>query len=60
LRESGSIAPGDEVGISQRPFRVLERTKATHLTLRGLVAELAQRGLKGNYRAVWNLSTPRS
>jgi transposase len=33
---------------------LLERTKATDFTLRGLVAELAERGLKVDYRAVWN------
>src|SRR5258707_11103419 len=32
----------------------LERTKAKDFTLRGLVAELAERGLKVDYRAVWN------
>jgi putative transposase len=33
---------------------LLERTKARDFTLRGLVAELAERGLKVDYRAVWN------
>jgi transposase len=32
---------------------LLERTKATDFTLRGLVAELAERGLKVDYRSVW-------
>jgi putative transposase len=48
------------VGTSQRQFSgehrdwLLERTKARDFTLRGLVAELAERGLKVDYRAVWN------
>jgi transposase len=33
---------------------LLERTKARDFTLRGLVAELAERGLKVDYRAIWN------
>jgi putative transposase len=32
---------------------LLERAKARVFTLRGLVAELAERGLKVDYRAVW-------
>ena len=32
---------------------VLERIKAGDFTLRGLAAELAERGLKVDYRAVW-------
>jgi transposase len=32
---------------------LLERTKARDFTLRGLVAELAERGLKVDYRSVW-------
>ena len=33
---------------------LLQRTKAMDLTLRGLVAELAERGVKVSYRTVWN------
>jgi putative transposase len=33
---------------------LLERAKARDFTLRGLVAELADRGLKVDYRTVWN------
>ena len=33
---------------------LLERTKVGDFTLRGLVAELSERGLKVDYRAVWN------
>ena len=32
---------------------MLERAKVTDFTLRGLVAELAERGLKVDYRSVW-------
>jgi transposase len=32
----------------------LRRTKEAEFTLRGLVAELAERGLKVDYRSVWN------
>jgi putative transposase len=32
---------------------LLERCRAEDFTLRGLVAELAQRGLKVDYRVVW-------
>jgi transposase len=32
---------------------VLERIKAGDFTLRGLVAELGERGLKVDYRSVW-------
>ena len=57
-RETGSVAPGKMGGHRQkaisgehRPW-VLERTKHD-FTLRGLVAELAERGLKVDYRSVW-------
>lgn len=33
---------------------LLERTREKDFTLRGLVAELAARGLKVDYRSVWN------
>ena len=33
---------------------LLERIKEKDFTLRGLVAELAERGLKVDYRSVWN------
>jgi transposase len=32
---------------------VLQRTEGGDFTLRGLVAELAERGLKVDYRSVW-------
>jgi hypothetical protein len=37
----------------------LVAAKARKLTLRGLVAELAERGLKVDYRSVWESCTPR-
>ena len=33
---------------------LIERCRAGDFTLRGLVAELAERGLKVDYRSVWN------
>jgi transposase len=58
-RETGSIAPGKMGGHRPKAISgehriwVLERTKAGDFTLRGLVAELADRGLKVDYRSVW-------
>lgn len=59
FRETGSVAP-DKFG-GYRPKLIsgehrtwfLERTKRD-FTLNGLVAELAERGLKVDYRTVWN------
>lgn len=59
FRETGSVAP-DKFG-GYRPklisgeYRtwILERTKRD-FTLQGLVTELAERGLKVDYRTVWN------
>ncbi|HET7887631.1 MAG TPA: IS630 family transposase [Bradyrhizobium sp.] len=57
-RETGSVAPGKMGGHRARAISgehrvwVLERTKRD-FTLRGLVAELAERGLKVDYRSVW-------
>jgi transposase len=58
-RETGSLAPGKMGGHRQKAISgehriwVLERIKAGEFTLRGLVAELADRGLKVDYRSVW-------
>ena len=58
LRETGSVAPSKIGGYKpkaisgERRIWVLERTKRD-FTLRGLVAELAERGLKVDYRSVW-------
>jgi len=60
FRETGSVAPGQMGGHKPKKISgkhrdwLLERTKARDFTLRGLVAELAERGLKVDYRAVWN------
>lgn len=59
LRQTGSLAPGQIGG--HRPKKIagayrdwlLERCRERPFTLRGLVAELAERGLKVDYRSVW-------
>ena len=59
-RETGSVAPGKMGGHKPKAIAgehrawLLERTKQKDFTLRGLVAELAERGLKVDYRSVWN------
>ena len=58
FRETGNVAPGQIGGHKPRILRgahrdwLLERT-ARDFTLRGLVAELAERGVKVDYRSVW-------
>jgi putative transposase len=58
LRETGSVAPGKIGGHKPKAIAgkhrawLLERTKQD-FTLRGLVAELAARGLAVDYRSVW-------
>jgi putative transposase len=60
FRETGSVAPGQMGGHKPKSISgehrtwLLERTKSTDFTLRGLVAELAERGLKVDYRTVWS------
>jgi putative transposase len=59
LRETSSLAPGKMGG--HRPKKIagdhrewlLLRCRAADFTLRGLVAELGDRGLKVDYRSVW-------
>ena len=57
--ETGSVAPGQMGGHKPRSIRgeheawLLERIERGDFTLRGLVAELAERGLKVDYRSVW-------
>ena len=59
-RETGSVAPGKMGGHKPRAIAgehrtwLLQRTREKDFTLRGLVAELAERGLKVDYRSVWN------
>jgi putative transposase len=58
-QETGSVAPGKMGGHRQRSISgdhrlwMLQRIKGGDFTLRGLVAELAERGLKVDYRSVW-------
>jgi putative transposase len=59
LRQTGSLAPGKMGG--HRPKKLsgawrdwlVERCREKDFTLRGLVAELGERGLKVDYRSVW-------
>lgn len=59
FRETGSVAPGQMGGHKPKKISgkhrdwLLERTRVRDFTLRGLVAELAERGLKVDYRSVW-------
>lgn len=59
-RDTGSVAPGKMGGHKPRAIAgehrawLLQRTREKDFTLRGLVAELAERGLKVDYRSVWN------
>jgi transposase len=58
-RQSGSLAPGKMGGHKPKAISdeyrlwLLRRIKDGDFTLRGLVAELAERGLKVDYRSVW-------
>lgn len=58
-QRTGSLAPGRIGGHVRPKIRdghaawLLERIGAGDFTLRGLVAELAARGLKVDYRTVW-------
>ena len=66
LRETGSVAPGRMGGHKPKVIRDehldwrIYRCRDKDLTLRGLVPELAERGLEVDYRSVWELFTPRS
>jgi putative transposase len=59
LRKTGSVAPSKIGGYKPRAIAgahrvwLLARIKGRDFTLRGLVAELAARGLKVDYRSVW-------
>ena len=58
-RAKGSVAP-DQIG-GYKPKKIagehhtwlLERCRSARFTLRGLVSELGERGLKVDYRSVW-------
>src|SRR5438034_10937315 len=60
LRETGSVSPGKMGGHKPKAIAgehrawLLQRAREKDFTLRGLVAELAERGLKVDYRSVWN------
>jgi transposase len=62
FRETGSVAPAKMGGyrpksiVGEHRAWMLERTREKDFTLRGLVAELAARGLKVDYRTVWNFA----
>jgi transposase len=59
LRKTGDLAPGQMGGHKPKAIAgehrvwLLERTKDGDFTLRGLVAELGERGLRVDYRSVW-------
>jgi putative transposase len=60
FRQTGSAAPGKMGGYKPKAIAgehhawLLQRCREKDFTLRGLVAELAERGLKVDYRSVWN------
>ena len=60
FRETGSVAPGQMGGHKPKSISgahhawLVERTREKDFTLRGLVRELAKRGLTVDYRTVWN------
>jgi transposase len=60
FRETGSVAPRRMGGYRPKKIQgahrdwLLERTREKDFTLRGLVAELADRGLKVDYRTMWS------
>lgn len=57
--ETGSVAPGQMGGhkpktlVGKHREWLIERCRERPFTLRGLVTELAERGLKVDYRSVW-------
>jgi len=60
LRETGSVAPGQMGGHKPKKIQgedrawLLQRCLEQDFTLRGLVAELAARGLKVDYHTMWD------
>jgi transposase len=60
FRATGSVRPGQMGGHKPKAIAgahrdwLLERLKTKDFTLRGLVTEFAERGLKVDYRSVWN------
>src|SRR5436190_11998105 len=59
LRKTGSVAPGQMGGHKPKAISgehrlwLLQRIRDGNFTLRGLAGELAERGLKVDYRSVW-------
>ncbi len=59
LGETGSVAPGQMGGHKPKAISgdhrlwLLQRIKGGDFTIRGLVDELGERGLKVDYRSVW-------
>ncbi len=59
LRQTGSVAPGQMGGHKPKAIRgayqdwLIDRCQRQDFTLRGLVVELAERGLEVDYRSVW-------
>lgn len=59
-QETGSIEPGRMGGHKPKAIRgehgafLTQRVRESAFTLRGLVRELADRGLKVDYRSVWS------
>jgi len=59
VRKTGSVRPSKSGGYKPRAIAggyrtwLLQRVKEKDFTLRGLVVELAARGLKVDYRSVW-------
>jgi putative transposase len=60
FQDTGSVAPGQMGGHKPKAIAgdhhlfLARRVREGAFTLRGLVAELAERGLKVDYRSVWN------
>src|SRR5271156_707127 len=60
FKETGSVAPGQMGGHKPKAIRgehetwLRERLRQGDFTLRGLVVEFAERGLKVDYHSVWN------
>src|ERR1700730_10649079 len=62
LRVTGSVSPGQVGGHKPRALSgahadwLRRRMSSEPFTLRGLVAELADRGVRGDYRAGWEVA----
>ena len=60
FQQTGSVAPGQMGGHKPKAIAgehvvfLAQRIRDGAFTLRGLAAELAERGLKVDYRSVWN------